>query len=154
MLLLSSEQSLLYLPSCVSFEMSLLNRSCWTQTFTEDLPVSVSNGGGLEAFATLSTAEAAFMPRLKGESREVLGTQRWPCQLHFVQQREQHVELLIPFLHRDTSLPHTPSSGILDKRPLLRLSGQTLRRWGYLLDGEELVCVENRREQEKAVSET
>lgn len=36
------------------------------------------------------------------------------------------------FRLRDTSPPRTPSSRISDKRPRLRLSGKTLRRWGYL----------------------
>lgn len=33
-------------------------------TFTEDLSVSISEGGGLESFAALGTAKAAFMPRI------------------------------------------------------------------------------------------
>lgn len=85
------------------------------------------------------------MPRLKGETREVLGNQRWQSQLRFGKLRDKYMEPLIPFQLRDTSLPRTPSSGILGKRLRLRLSGQTLRRWGYLLDGEELVCLENKR---------
>lgn len=62
---------------------------------------------------------------------------------------DQYMEPLIPSRLRDTSPPRTPSSGILDKRLSLRLSGQTLRRWGYLSDGEELVCLEKKRKERK-----
>lgn len=116
------------LVSCMHFFfVSQLNKSRWTQTFTKDLPVSVSNSRGLQAFTTLSTAEAGFMPRLQGKSRKVLGDQRRQSQLCFVKPRDQHMEVFLPFRLRDTSPPRTPSSGISDKRPRLGLSGQTLR---------------------------
>lgn len=47
--------------------------------------------------------------------------------------------MFLHFLLRLPSLLHTLSSHIEDRHPSRLLSGQTWRRWGYLLDGEELV---------------